>query len=247
MHAKQFGFRPRHSTTLQLAHHTETVSRNFDKRRITGAVFLDVAKALITVYVKDLLYKITVLKFPSYLVKTISSYLDCRTFQTSLQPATSTCRGMRAGVAQSGLVSHVLFSLYVNDTPTPSRHVDLAQYADNTAVIAKPRSPSVFVCYQKAYHSRLERWLRDCLIAINVLNSTDVFYVIAARRIRKPGTVQFLGELIQWGEAAWCLGVTLDTRITWSAHVHQVRKKPPQRLAFLAPSFTGKWRVRQKR
>jgi hypothetical protein len=26
-----------------------------------------------------------------------------------------------------------------------------------------------------------------------------------------------------------------------------VRKKPPQRLAFLAPSFTGKWRVRQKR
>jgi hypothetical protein len=68
--------------TLQLAHLVERVNRNFDERRLTGAVFLDVAKAFDTVWVKGLLYKLTVLNFPSYLVKTISSYLDCRTFQT---------------------------------------------------------------------------------------------------------------------------------------------------------------------
>jgi hypothetical protein len=101
------------------------VNRKFDERRLTGAVFLDVAKAFDTVWVKGLLYKLTVLNFPSYLMKTISSYFDCRTFQTSFQLATSAC-GMRAGVAQGGLVSPVLFSLYVNDIPTPSRHVELA-------------------------------------------------------------------------------------------------------------------------
>jgi hypothetical protein len=97
---EQFGFRPRHSTTLQLARLVERVNRNFDERRLTGAVFLDVAKAFDTVWVKGLLYKLTVLNFPSYLVKTISSYLDSRTFQTSFQSATSTRRGMRAGVVQ---------------------------------------------------------------------------------------------------------------------------------------------------
>jgi hypothetical protein len=107
---EQFLFRPRHSTTLQLARLVETVNRNFDERRLTGAVFLDVAKAFDTVWVKGLLYKLTVLNFPSYLVKTISSYLDSRTFQTSFQSATSTCRGMRAGVVQGGLVSPVLLA-----------------------------------------------------------------------------------------------------------------------------------------
>jgi hypothetical protein len=120
---EQFGFRPRHSTILQLARLVERVNRNIDERRITGAVFLDVAKAFDTEWIKGLLYKLTVLNFPSCLVITISSYLNCRTFQTSFQSATSTSRDMRAGVVQSGLVSPALFSLYVNDIPTLSRQV----------------------------------------------------------------------------------------------------------------------------
>jgi hypothetical protein len=99
---EQFGFRPMHSTTLQLARFVNRVNRNFDDRWLTGAVFLDVAKAFDTVCVKGLLYKQIILNFSSYLVKTTYSYLNCRTFQTSFQSATSTCSGMRAGVAQGG-------------------------------------------------------------------------------------------------------------------------------------------------
>jgi hypothetical protein len=165
---EQFGFRPRHSTSLKLARLVERVNRNFGERRLTGAVFLDVAKAFDTVWVKGLLYKLTVLNVPSYLVKTTSSYLDCRTFQTSFQSATSTCRGMRAGVAQGGLVSPVLFSLYVKDIPTPSRHVELAHYADDTDLLAMSRNPSLLVGYLEAYFGRLERLLWDWRIAINV-------------------------------------------------------------------------------
>jgi hypothetical protein len=38
----------------------ERVNRIFDKKRLTGAVFLDVAKAFDTVCVKGLLYKLTI-------------------------------------------------------------------------------------------------------------------------------------------------------------------------------------------
>jgi hypothetical protein len=58
---------------------------------------------------------------------------------------------MRAGVAQSGLISPVLFSLYVNDIPTPSRHVELEQYADDTALVATSHSPSLVVGYLEDY------------------------------------------------------------------------------------------------
>jgi hypothetical protein len=69
---EQFGFRSKHSTALQLVRLVERVYRNFDERRLTDAVFLDVAKAYDTEWVDGLLYKLTVLNFPSYLVKTIS-------------------------------------------------------------------------------------------------------------------------------------------------------------------------------
>jgi hypothetical protein len=112
---------------------------------------LDVAVTFNTLLVKGLLYKLTVHNFPSYLLKILSSYLDCRTLQTSFKTATSMCRVMRAGVAQGGIVCPVLFSLYVNDIPTPSRHVELAQYADDTALIAMFRAPSLLLGYLEAY------------------------------------------------------------------------------------------------
>jgi retron-type reverse transcriptase len=117
MRDEQFGFRPIHSTSLQLAHLVDRITRYFGEKRLTGAVFLDVAKAFDTVWIDGLLYKLTLLKLPSYILYTISSYLRGRKFEAFYQTATSSRRSMRAGVAQGGLISHVLFSLYVNDMP----------------------------------------------------------------------------------------------------------------------------------
>jgi len=65
---------------------------------------------------------------------------------------------MRAGVAQGVLISLVLFSLYV-DMPSPSHNVELALYADDPAVIARSRKPSLLVSYLESYLNDLQRWL----------------------------------------------------------------------------------------
>ena len=122
------------------------------------------AKAFDTVWIEGLLYKLTLLNFPSYIVHTISSYLRGRTFESSFQTATSSRRGMRAGVAQGGLISPVHFSLYV-DMPSLS-HVELALYADDTAVIATSRKPTLLVSYLESYLNDLQRWLSEWRIAM---------------------------------------------------------------------------------
>jgi hypothetical protein len=66
----------------------------------------------------------------------------------------SSHREMRAGVAQVGFISPVLFSLYVNDMPSPSHCVELALYADDTAIIARSRKPTLFVSYLVSYPKR---------------------------------------------------------------------------------------------
>ena len=45
--------------------------------------------------------------------------------------------------------------------PSPSYHVTLAPYADDTTIIATSRKPVLLVSYLRAYLSDLERWLRE--------------------------------------------------------------------------------------
>jgi hypothetical protein len=89
MRDEQFGVRPKHSTSLQLVRFIERITRNFGEKRLTGAVFLDVAKAFDTVWIEGPLYKLTLLNFPSYIVHTISLYLRGRKFEASFPTATS--------------------------------------------------------------------------------------------------------------------------------------------------------------
>ena len=93
---------------------------------------------------------------------------------------------MRAGVAQGGVIFPVLFSLYVNDIPTPCRHVELAQYADDTALVATSGSTKLLVKYLETYLIALERWLREWRVAINVDKSMAVLFSPPRRRIPNP-------------------------------------------------------------
>jgi hypothetical protein len=174
----QFGFIPKHSTSLQLARLVERITRNVGEERLTGAVFLGVTKAFDSIWIDGLLYKPTLLNFPSYIVHAISLYLRGRTFEASIHTATSSRRGMRAGVAQGGLISP-LVSLYVNDMPSPSQHVELALYADDTAVIATSRKPTLLVRYLESYLNDLQRWLSEWRIAINVSKSSAIIFARA--------------------------------------------------------------------
>jgi hypothetical protein len=97
---------------------------------------------------------------------------------------------MRFGEVQGGLVSAVLLSL-VNDTPTPFRHVELAQYADDTALLATSLSSSLLVGYLEAYLGRLEHWQRDWRIAINVSKSSTVLFVRLRRASKTPDQSSF--------------------------------------------------------
>jgi hypothetical protein len=56
---------------LQLTCQVERITRNFGEKRLTGALSLDVAKAFETVWSDYLLYKLTLLNFPSYIVHAI--------------------------------------------------------------------------------------------------------------------------------------------------------------------------------
>ena len=83
------------------------------------------------------------------------------------------------------MFSPVLFSLYV-DMPSLSHHVELALYADDTAVIATSRKPTQLVSYLESYLNDPQRWLSELGIAINVSKCSAMIYAHAGRRFIQP-------------------------------------------------------------
>jgi hypothetical protein len=116
---------------------------------------------------------------------------------------------------------------------TPSRHFELTQYADETALIAS--STVYHVCL-----GRLEWWLQKGKIATNVSKSIALLFITVVRRVRKPRTFLFLGEPTLCSKTARYLGVVLYTQLPRSAHFNQVRKKAAQRLGVLGPVLNGR-------
>ena len=78
--------------------------------------------------------------------------------------------------------------------PVPSHHVELALYADDTAVIATSRKPALLVSYLESYLADLELWLRKWRIAINVSKSMAMLFT--RRHIQTPRPVALFGKPI---------------------------------------------------
>jgi hypothetical protein len=77
-------------------------------------------------------------------------------------------------------------------------------------------------------------------IAINVSKSTAIIFSRAGRRFIQPRPVTLFGEPIEWVDRTRYLGVTLDTRFTWSPQINQLRKRTAQRMGMMGPLLNRK-------
>ena len=195
MRDEQFDFRPKHSRSLQLARFDERISRNFAK---------DVDRRGLPRRGQSLRYRLerwSPLKVNAHKLPVLHSphkfiLPPGRTFETSFRTATSSHRGMRAELAQGELISHALFSLYVNEmTPTPN-HFVLAVYADDTAIIPSSNISTLLVSYVESYLNKIQQRLTKCRMAINVSKCTTIIFARGGRSFTQSRPVTLFEEPI---------------------------------------------------
>jgi hypothetical protein len=87
----------------------------------------------------------------------------------------------------------------------------MALYADDTAIIATSRKPTLLVSYLESYLNNLQRWLSIWRIAINVSKSIAIIFARAGRHFVQPQPVTLFEEPVEWVETTHYLGVTVDT------------------------------------
>lgn len=102
--AEQFGFRRGHNTQMQLARLVNHITREFNNKKHTGAIFLDIEKAFDTSWHMGIIYKLISYKFPRYLIFLIVSCLKNRKMYVFNNNVKSRIVSVVAGVPQGSVL-----------------------------------------------------------------------------------------------------------------------------------------------
>ena len=102
---------------------------------------------------------------------------------------------MRAGVAQGGSNLSCALQFVCERHSNAFPLIELAQYADDTALEATSKHPALLVKYLETHLSELEIWIREWRVTINVGKSAAVLFT--TRRMPLPPPLIFLGEEIR--------------------------------------------------
>jgi len=177
---ERFGLCPRYNNSLQLARHVERITRNFGEKRLTGAVFLDVAKAFGIVWIdgpsQTNTPKLSVIHRPCDLL--LSPGSDIRRVLLDGHVISS----RNADWSGQGWIDLLCPLQSVCQRQALNlRHVELDLYADDMVIIAKYRKPTLLVSYLESYLNDLQRWLSAWRIAINVSKCTAIIFARAGR------------------------------------------------------------------
>ena len=122
---EQAGFRSGKSCTSQLLNLTEHIEDGYEKRMITGAVFVDLSAAYDTVNHRRLLSKVLEMTGDVHLTDLIRTMLENRRFFVVLNGKKSRWRRQRNGLPHGSVLAPMLFNISTYDQPV---HADTRSF-----------------------------------------------------------------------------------------------------------------------
>ena len=210
----QFGFREKHSTIDQVHRITDIIEKSLEEKSICSTIFLDVAQAFDKVWHEELKFKLKAL-LPAQYFEILQSYISERYFRIKLENAYSELKEIKAGVPQGSVLGPLLYLIYTYDLPKLGINT-IATFADDTAVMATGKSIEETSKKLQDSVSEIHKWTKKWRIKLNEAKSTHVDFT-NKKIIHIP---VFINNIeIPYSNKAKYLGMTLDAKLRWKAHV----------------------------
>ena len=133
---KQSGYRPHHSTQLQLVHMTHDLYKALDQRHDFTTVYLDITKYFDKIWHEGLLYKCQKeFYITGTLLSWIKSYLTNRQHRVKVGDALSSTKTINTGCPQGSILGPLLAILYLDGLADKTENTALF-YADDISLYA---------------------------------------------------------------------------------------------------------------
>jgi hypothetical protein len=216
----QFGFRERHSTIEQVHRITDTIEEALEKKKVCSAIFLDVAQAFDKVWHHGLEFKLQ-RDLPKQYFELLKFYINDRYFRVRQEGEYSKLKKILAGVPQGSVLVPVLYLLYTNDLPNIVE-ARIGTFADDTAVMIT--DASIVESTRKLQNALniVNNWTKKWRITLNESKSTHINFT--NRKIEYI-PVRLNLQQIPYSDNAKYLGMTLDSKLRWKAHVKKKRQE----------------------
>ena len=224
IYEKQFGFRPKHSTSHALLNIVDTISNSLDKGKMAAGVFVDFQKAFDTVDHSILISKLNHYGIRGEMNDWFKSYLTNRKQCVSILGFESSYKTIEYGVPQGSVLGPLLFLLYINDLNRSIKNSDTYHFADDTNLLNINDS---FFSMQAKLNKDLKglyRWLLANKISLNAAKTELVIFRKPLQKI-PPIKLKINGNRIAQTNKVKYLGVYLDEFLDGSVHCIELQKK----------------------
>jgi hypothetical protein len=199
----------KHSTQDQLLRVTELASVSHERKHVTGAVFLDVAKAFDTGWHAGLVHKLRRSGASVAMAQLTHSFLYNRSFRAKINNVLPAEHPIEAGVLQGSVLSPHLYAVYTADIPKVCN--------TTLGIIARSKQPRMATAYLHDAIDALETWFRRWLIDVNPEKGSAL--LITRRRLEPRGHVRMFGQVIPLKDQTKYVGVILDKKLLFTPHV----------------------------
>ena len=219
----QSGFRPGYSTLSALIQMCDAWFNNMDNGELTGVVFLDIQKAFDSIDHDILLDK---LKFYG-ISQWFQSYLTDRYQQCQINGFLSKKGKIISRVPQGSILGSLLFLIYINDLPNCLKSTIHCLYADDTQIFTSSHDTAKIADSLNSDLENITDWL-----TVNKLqshpNKTEM--TVIGSRYNLSHKVSDLrsnriNNVLLSVFSQKCLGIYLDERLAFDAHIEDLCKK----------------------
>lgn len=222
---KQYGFRPKSNTLIATIDLVTKIKLNFDSKKLTLGVFIDLRKAFDTVSHEILLMKLNSLGVTGSAYEMLKSYLSNRYQIVKIGEFQSEPQLITFGVPQGSILGPLLFLIYINNIHEIGLKGDISLYADDTSLFYSGSSISPIIEQAQNDLDLLNTWLKSNLLTINIAKTNYIIFAAKNKNIDQHNKLNIDGEALNRVHEEKYLGLVLDDQLTWKPHIENIRNK----------------------
>ena len=227
----QFGFRKGKSTETALMEFTEFVQTGLTQKKSIGTIFMDLSKAFDVMDHKILKEKLFHYGFRGTFLDLLMSFLSNRKYFVHVNGLKSDVKALNIGVPQGSTLGPLLFLIFINDMKNCSNILKFIQFADDTTIMHESTDINVLNKTLEIEANKVILWFNSNKLIIN-LSKTNSMLFTNQNNVRNLN-ISLNNSNIECVKEATFLGVVLDNKLSWKAHVKHISRKISKSIAIL--------------
>ena len=220
---------------------TETIEDVFDKKEITGSVFIDLTAAYDTVWHQGLRLKLQRMLTSNHLINFIMELLYTRSFTlfTSDEQKSRSFR-LKNDVAQGFVLAPTLYNIYTADFPKTSGNCFM--YADDVAITYSESSIAKVVENLSNDMKTICQYLHDWHLKLSQSKTVSLLDHLKNHLALKSIKVTLdHNTILNCERYPTYLEITLDRSLTYKNHLHKLKQKVSSRVALVRKLSGTNW------